>query len=450
MPFHDFHTAARFGRAGLILPAYLAGLLLFIASYRVAADTPLPLEEAQRHAVAASSRIAAQDEAVIAFRHTAGQARELPDPVITLGIDNLPIDGADQFSVSRDFMTMRRIGITQVFTTAEKRQLRGERLDRAGERARLERDALVADIQRDTALAWLERYYAEALGRVMAEQISEAALAVDAAETAYRTGRGGQSDVLAARSARIEAEDRASEADRRIRTAIIMLARWIGPAAQAPLADIPDMARIPFDPDSIETHFMHHPEIRALAEQVAIARAESQLARADKKPDWTWELIYSQRGPAYSNMVSVGVSVPLPWNQANRQDREVAAKLALVEQARAQREDVLRMHTSEVRAMLEEWQNNQRRRGRYQQELLPLAQQGVQAALTAYRGAKADLTDVLAARRNALDLRLQALQLDLETARLWARLAFLFPRNTDPAPAATAATLLPTPHQEIK
>lgn len=371
MPFHDFHTAARFGRAGLILPAYLAGLLLFIASYRAAADTPLPLEEAQRRAVAASSRIAAQDEAVIAFRHTAGQARELPDPVITLGIDNLPIDGADQFSVSRDFMTMRRIGITQAFTTAEKRQLRGERLDRAGERARLERDALIADIQRDTALAWLERYYAEALGRVMAEQISEAALAVDAAETAYRTGRGGQSDVLAARSARIEAEDRASEADRRIRTAIIMLARWIGPAAQAPLADIPDMARIPFDPDSIETHFMHHPEIRALAEQVAIARAESQLARADKKPDWTWELIYSQRGPAYSNMVSVGVSVPLPWNQANRQDREVAAKLALVEQARAQREDVLRMHTSEVRAMLEEWQNNQQRRGRYQQELLP-------------------------------------------------------------------------------
>ena len=52
-----------------------------------------------------------------------------------------------------------------------------------------------------------------------------------------------------------------------------------------------------------------------------------------------------------------------------------------------------------------------------------------QATLAAYRGAKATLTDVLLARRSEIDVRLQALQLDTDTARLWAQLNFLYPES---------------------
>jgi outer membrane protein TolC len=137
--------------------------------------------------------------------------------------------------------------------------------------------------------------------------------------------------------------------------------------------------------------------------------------------------MYSQRGPAYSNMISVGVSVPLQWDQRNRQDREIAAKLAMLDQARAEREDMVRAHTAEVRAMIVEWENDRERSVRYERELLPLAAERTQATLGAYRGAKASLTDVLLARRNEVDVRMQALQLEMDTARLWAQLNFLFP-----------------------
>ena len=43
--------------------------------------------------------------------------------------------------------------------------------------------------------------------------------------------------------------------------------------------------------------------------QEAVAQAEADIAQADKKSDVSVELMYSQRGPAYSNMVSVNVSV---------------------------------------------------------------------------------------------------------------------------------------------
>ena len=109
------------------------------------------------------------------------------------------------------------------------------------------------------------------------------------------------------------------------------------------------------------------------------------------------------------------------------------AKLALVEQARAQKDEALRAHVAEIRSMLAEWQSGRERQSRFQRELIPLASERSEAALAAYRGGKASLADVLAGRRNELDVRLQTLQLEADTARLWAQLNFLFPddRLTD-------------------
>jgi hypothetical protein len=41
-------------------------------------------------------------------------------------------------------------------------------------------------------------------------------------------------------------------------------------------------------------------------------------------------------------MVSVGISLPFQWDQKNRQDRELSSKLAMVEQAKAERDEALR------------------------------------------------------------------------------------------------------------
>jgi outer membrane protein TolC len=89
----------------------------------------------------------------------------------------------------------------------------------------------------------------------------------------------------------------------------------------------------------------------------------------------------------------------------------------------------LRAHVAEVSSMMNEWQNNRQRHARYEQELLPLAHSRTMAEVSAYRGGKATLAEVLAARRNEIDVRLQVLQLEADTARLWAQLNFLFPQD---------------------
>jgi outer membrane protein TolC len=85
------------------------------------------------------------------------------------------------------------------------------------------------------------------------------------------------------------------------------------------------------------------------------------------------------------------------------------------------------MHTAETRNLVGEWRTGLERMQRYEHELVPLARQRAEAVLAAYRGGKAQLADVLAARSSELDARLQSLQVEAETARIWARLNFLFP-----------------------
>jgi len=410
--------------------AVLVAVVPLLASLPASAvDAPLTLAEAQRRAVERSRQLIAQDSAIVASREMAVAAGQLPDPVATVGVNNLPVNGEDAWSTTRDFMTMRSVGVMQELTRAEKREARADLFDRDAEKSLAEKTFMVATIQRDTALAWLDRYYAETMLAVVTEQIRQSRTEIDAAESAYRAGKGSLADVLMARSALVGFEDRASELSRKADTAKIALARWVGDAAQEPLGSKPAIDAVRLDLRTLDKDLADHPEIAVLARKEEIAAAEVRVAQANKKADWSVALMYSVRGPAYSNMISVNLSVPLQWDQKNRQDREVAAKLAMLNQARAEREDVLRAHTAEVHAMFTEWQSDRERWARYGRELVPLATERSQATLASYRGAKASLGDVLQARRSEIDVRLQALQLEAETARLWAQLNFLTPAD---------------------
>jgi outer membrane protein TolC len=401
----------------------LCAVLLAGALPPAFAGSGLTLDAARKIALGQSRKLAAQDAAISASRELAVAAGQLPDPVLKAGIDNLPVSGPDRYSLSGDFMTMRRIGVMQELPGAAKRQLRAGRFERSADKAAAEKALAAATIERDTALAWLDLYFAGAMAQVVREQGGEAELELKAAEGAYKGGRGSQADAFAARGALAMMRDRASEAGRRVQSARIGLARWVGPVAE--LAGLPDLEHVGIDGTSLHNLLAHHPQIAVLDREEGVARAEAKLADANRKPDWSVEVAFQQRGAAYSNMLSVGLSIPLQWDRANRQDRELAARIALADQAKGERDDALRAHVAETAAMLGDWRNGRERLARYRGELIPLAAERTTATLAAYRGGKSALSEVLAARRNELDVKLQALQLDADTAKLWAQLNYM-------------------------
>ena len=244
-----------------IYQAAVAAVLVAMGSPSWATD-PLTLVEAQRIAVGRSQQLIAQDARTTAAREQAVAAGQLPDPVLKLGIDNLPANGPDRLSVTRDFMTMRRIGVMQEIPPLEKRQLRAQRFAREAERVQAQRQVTLANVQRDTALAWLDRHYAQAQRELLQQQIEETGLQVQAADSAFRTNRGSQADVFAARAAVIVLQDRLSQIDRESRSASLMLARWVGAAdAERPLAGTPQWQSTPLHDDVLNEHLQRHPEL---------------------------------------------------------------------------------------------------------------------------------------------------------------------------------------------
>jgi outer membrane protein TolC len=179
------------------------------------------------------------------------------------------------------------------------------------------------------------------------------------------------------------------------------------------------------------TRIEEHPRIVWLQRQEAVAAAQADVARSNRRADWSLELMYSQRGPAYSNMVSVNLSLPLQWDPAQRQDRELAATLATQQQVRDERDETLRELMANARAMVQEWQHNRDRLALFDAQLLPLASERTRAALAAYRGGAGPLVAVLDARRNEIDTRLDQLRLAMETATLWASVEYMLPNPSD-------------------
>jgi outer membrane protein TolC len=415
-------------RNGLRLAPSIA-LCVALGTQAALAQSPLSLERAVAAATGRSQLVIAADAQALAARETATAAGQLPDPVLKLGLNNLPIDGADRFSVTRDFMTMRSVGVMQELTRADKRSARVRRAEREVELAQVARQATIADLQRDTALAWLERSYQESMQELLKSQIAQAELQVEAAQTLYRSGKGSQADVFAARGSVEQLRDGLAQVERRVAVARTQLGRWIGDGARDSLAPRPRLNLPSWTEGALAEHLAQHPQIAAATQQAAIADSEADVARAARSSDWSVELQYSQRGPAYSNMVSINLSVPLQWDQKNRQDRNLAARLAGVDEARARLEELQRAHEAEVRAMLQEWRSHEERLGRYDASLLPLATQRSEAALASYRAGSGPLTAVLDARRGELEVRIERLRIEMDRARIWAQLNYLLPSH---------------------
>jgi outer membrane protein TolC len=103
---------------------------------------------------------------------------------------------------------MRSVAVMQELTRGDKRDARAARFEREADAAQATRRVALANLQRDTATAWLDRHYEERPHALLLSQADEARLQIAAAAAAYRGGRAMQADVFAARAALAQVEDR--------------------------------------------------------------------------------------------------------------------------------------------------------------------------------------------------------------------------------------------------
>lgn len=392
-------------------------------------DGTLDLEEAIRLAEQQAPVLAAREAALRAAALRVGPAGERPDPELVIGIENLPVTGSDAFNWQRDEMTMRKVGVMQALPRREKRELRRERAeaDTEKERALLTSERL--SIREAVANAWIAAANAERRLTLVATLQPQAEALVAAATAAISGGRGGTSEAIAAQQAQVALDDRIATIQLERDRARIALAQWLPDDASRPLGAAPDWRTIPANQLADPERIAAHRELHAYQAMTRAAQAEIALARAEKRPDWSVELAYADRGPHLSSMLSLQFRVGLPLFAERRQDPLIAANEAALLQLESEREAMARKHRAELVQMEAMWRSALDRAARYENELLPLGDERVAAALAAYRGGSGAVQDVLNALDAAIEQRIAYVDVLEALGQSWAALHFAFPEE---------------------
>ena len=383
----------------------------------------LRFEEALARAEAQAPSLRAKALEADARRSALPAAGQLPDPKLGLGIDNFPVSGPPAGSFVEDSMTMARVGISQEVPNAAKRHARSSRARTDVQAAEAIFLSESRRVKVATALAWIDLAYAERRLAALDGIVSRLAPLPSAAKSGVASGAARPAQTLQVRQSLAVLEDRRSELAAEVGRQRALLSRWTGEPAPETVGDVPALT---VDATTLRAALATHPDLGAASARVAQAEADIAVARADKRPDWGFDVAYQRRADRYGDMVSAGVSISLPLWGKSRQDPMIAARAASAGRADAEREDTHRALAAQLEADLADHVMHHEQWLRARDTLLPLAKQKAQLETAAYGAGTAGLPDVLTAFSGLADAQLTTLDREAAVALDAARLTLTY------------------------
>ena len=430
-------VAKRRAREMTIAPVaslFLTLLLSLVASPGRAAYSPiapkLTLDQAIRRAVERAPMLDARRAQTLAAQQEARRAAALPDPKLSLGIQDLPVTGAEAFDPSVDNFTMKKIGVMQEFPARAKRDARQSLADRTIDQATALTISDELAVKRAAAEAWVSLWAAKHEVEALQTLREQSTLAIRIAKARLRGGAATAVDVLATQAAELELENRREAARAQVESAHAMLGRWLGENAEVATDSSPDFSNLPTGEGALVKALDRQGPLLPWQAREQMASAQVDLARAEKHPDWSVGVSYGQRN-RFSDLLSVEFSIELPLFAGNRQDRGVAARQADYEATLDAHEDARRIQLQQLQTDLAQWAGLKRQVARDKEQLLPLARDRSRIALAAYRGG-GELQPWLNARRDEIEAQVTHARMSGELGRAWAALAFVLPQERTP------------------
>lgn len=349
-----------------------------------------------------------------------GPADELPDPKLVLGVRNIPVSGADQFALDRDFMTRTEVGVMQEVPNRAKRSARTGKAEASARAANAALDVARLEARLGAARGWIEVYYGYERLSALDGLASELQTLAQSAEDGLANAVGTADEALDARIALSRIDDRKASVEAAILASRAELERWIGETGSVrPGPAAPSFA---IDPERMRRHVEHHVAVSTALAQMRLAEADLNLARADRRSDWSWDVMYGRREPAFSDMVSVGVTFSLPLFQSSRQAPRIEASRADLRRAQAQREAVLRQHRAHLEAMLADHAALKDQLARLKDVQLPLMRQRAKLAEASLSAGDRSIAAAIEARLDVLEMELDRIALEQQFTQLGAML----------------------------
>jgi len=420
------------------VPGILSHLLLVLLlstgclAEELAAAKSLTLHQATELALQNDAELVRLQLAEASASEQAVAAGQLPDPVVKLGLLNLP---SDTFALDQEPMTQFRIGLMQQFPAGDTLDIRSEQVILKGQTNRILRIDRRLKIRRDVQNLWLEINFWQQNQAVLNEDRALFAQLIEVTQSLYGVGKVNQQDVLGAELELSRLQDRALNARLQEQELRAKLSRWIGPANKLrPFEYAVDDWTVPAI-EQIEQTLLSHPQIQLLDLEVDISGKSLELAQQGYKPQWGAEVGYGKRdgknpdGSSRADFLSAAISVQLPLFTGKRQDKSTRAAQLALQATRYQRQDMLFALRAQVDIEVQRERKFRERISLYQQKIIPMAAAQSTASMNSYQADTAAFAEVVRAALQVQQLRLDLLKIQLQRRQAIARLRYLLPQQ---------------------
>jgi outer membrane protein TolC len=371
----------------------------------------LKLNELIEEAVSKNPDVLAVRSKWEVFKERPPQAGSLDDPMLGLGIVNLP---TDTFSFRNEDMTMKEISVTQRVPYPGKRSLRTEMAQKEAEAAYNDYEEARNKVARDMKLAYYELFYINKAIQITEKNREVLKLLNQIAETKYSVGEGIHTDVFKAQvelSKMIDELIMFSQTKRSLKAKINTL---LHRPAFAALGDPEEMGLEKYSADLdklLATAVENRPLLQSMKKMVERNKVGLKMAERDYFPDLDFKLAYGQRddGPMgrRADMVTAMVGINIPLWYKTKQERKVAESQKDIQASRNQ----LTAMANDIQFMLSE-KLTEIERVEKQLELLktgiiPQATFSLDSAIASYRVNKVDFITMLESLMTLLKYEIQ-------------------------------------------
>jgi outer membrane protein TolC len=366
------------------------------------------LHELVAEALRNNPEIRAAEKEREAARQRVLPAGALDDPMLELGVVNIP---ARTLSFSSEDMTMKMLGLTQRIPYPGKRDLKRDIAERNVESVTHAYEETVNRIAREVKTTYLDLALVQESARVVARNRAIVGQLLKIVEGRHSVGRAAQVEVLRAQTQLSRMSEETIKIDRERPMLESELNRLLGrtPHSAAPPAVLPSLDRSTVPADFQETAGEDRPQLRALRAMISRSERTLELARKDRYPDFDLRFFYGQRdnmpdGTRRADLVTMTVAINLPVWRATKTEPRIAEAQAMHEQA-VSLYDAQRIETAtKLHHQMATAEQSLRAARLYRDEILPQARITFEAALSSYqenRGELAPIFDVQMAIVNA-------------------------------------------------
>ena len=353
-----------------------------------------------REALNNNPKIEAAVHRTLSVEKTISQAGALPDPKVTLGLMNLPVNS---FAFNQEPMTGKVISVMQMFPLPGRLSLKTEMAEYEAAAVKQQQEEIRNQIVAMVKKSYFSLYSIDQAIETIEKNMELMKQMIQIAEVKYSTGRGLQHDVLRAQVELSKLEDDLIMWNQKRLSEGAKLNALLDRPQGSTFEKIPSVLDLPMEEVagiSLEDLENQRPLLKAWHLRINKGESAVKLARKDFWPNITVGASYNQRDTLKSGMTmydffSTTVSVNIPLFAKRKQKAKIAERELGVRAMEAEYANVRSNVLAEIESLRAELDRNRKRVELYRGGILIQAQQSLDSAQAGYQVNKVDFMTLI-------------------------------------------------------